>query len=55
MKKSKRIMLYVTDEKYEKLKTLSDAENRSLNNYIVTIIDSYLDSTKPKLSSANNQ
>jgi predicted HicB family RNase H-like nuclease len=43
VKKSKRIMLYVTDEEYEKLKALADKENRSLNNYIVTLIDKALD------------
>lgn len=43
MKKTKRIMLYVTEEEYNKIKVLADTENRSLNNYIVTLIDKALE------------
>jgi uncharacterized protein (DUF1778 family) len=43
VKKAKRIMLYVTDEKYKQLKSLADTEKRSLNNYILILVDKALE------------
>jgi uncharacterized protein (DUF1778 family) len=39
----KRIMLYLTDEQYVKIKALADKDNRSLNNFCLTILEKYLE------------
>jgi hypothetical protein len=39
----KRIMLYVDDEMYEQIKELADKEKRSMNNYIVMLLEKELE------------
>jgi len=41
--KTKRIMLYVTGDEYDKLKRLADKEKRSLSNMALICIQKYLD------------
>lgn len=48
MKKTKRIMLYITDEQYDKLKAAADKESRSLNNFITMLIEKYLEEAPKK-------
>ncbi len=42
----KRIMLYVDDEMYEQIKELADKEKRSMNNYIVMLLEKELEAAK---------
>jgi predicted HicB family RNase H-like nuclease len=39
----KRIMLYVDEEMYDKIKLLADKDKRSMNNYIVMVLEKELE------------
>lgn len=44
----KRIMLYVDDEQYAKIKEHADKEKRSLSNFVLTILEKHLDKAARK-------
>jgi hypothetical protein len=39
----KRIMLYVDEDMYDKIKLLADKDKRSMNNYIVMVLEKELE------------